>query len=54
MACIIRMTKSFRERALGADREAREQMKMRLHKKYPYIDLSRFKVHRHIDNDARA
>ena len=37
-----------------ADREAREQMKKLLLKKYPYIYLSGFKVLTYIDNDARA
>ena len=35
------------ERAVKADKEAREQEKKRLLKKYPYIDLSRLKILTH-------
>ena len=43
---------SFHERAVKADKEAREYTRARPLKKYPYIDLSRFKILTHIDNDA--
>ena len=45
---------SFHERAVKADKEARKTTRERLLEKYPYIDLSRFKILTHIDNDARA
>ena len=52
MGHVMRM--SFHERAVKADREARAATSARLPKKYPYIDMSRFKILTHIDNDALA
>ena len=49
---------SFHERAVKADKKARMTMKeierKSLLNKYLYIDLSRFRILTHIDNDARA
>ena len=42
---VVRM--SFHDRAVKADKEARETTKERLLKKYPYIDLNRFKILTH-------
>ena len=39
---------SFRNRAVDADKEARKMTMVRLLKKFPYIDLSRFKILTHI------
>ena len=39
---------------IKADKEAREDTRARLLQKYPFIDLSRFKILNHIDNDAKA
>ena len=35
---------SLHERAVKADKETKENTRARLLKKYPYIDLSRFKI----------
>ena len=45
---------SFHERAVKADKETRKTMEERLLKKYPNIDLSRFKILTHVDNNANA
>ena len=46
---------SFHERAVEADKEAHKMTMARLLKKYPYIDLSRFKILTHmVDNDVKA
>lgn len=44
----------FHARAVKADKEAREETKKMLIKKYPYIDLNQFKILTHIDGDAKA
>lgn len=51
---MVNFVTSFHERAVKADKEAREHTKKMLLKKYPYIDLSRFKILTHIDGDAKA
>ena len=45
---------SFYERAVKVDKEAKDNTRAKLLKKYWYIDLSRFKILTHIDNDARV
>ena len=45
---------SFYERAVKVDKEAKDNTRANLLKKYWYIDLSRFKILTHIDNDARV